>query len=122
MAKILIVDDEKDLADIMGANLLLRDYKVEKTVSGEEALEKIKKDRFDLAIIDIRLPGMDGIELFQRAKEIDPFIRVIMITGFSAEDKIEKILKEGAYACLKKPIDIKELLNLIEVILKNTLR
>ena len=117
MANILVVDDEKDLAGLLKSILMLKGYNVEIAQSGQEAIEKVEKTAFDLCLLDIRLPDMNGVELFLKIKNILPCAQVIMITGFAVEDLIEEALKEGAYACIHKPFDIEKFFLLIENIL-----
>lgn len=122
MSKILIVDDEKDLAEITGELLEFKGYEAELAKSGYEAIEKASKTSFDLCLLDIRLPDMNGVEVFLRIKEILPQMRIIMMTGFAVEDLIEEALKQGVYACIHKPFDMKRLLELIEEALKQKRR
>lgn len=117
MAKILIVDDEKDLAEILSSILKLKGYDVHFVMDGYKAIEAVKTTSYDLILMDIRLPGINGVETFIKIKEIDPEVKVIMMTGFTVEDMIEKALKNGAYACIHKPFDIEKIIALIEEIL-----
>ncbi|MBU2599375.1 response regulator [bacterium] len=117
MAKILIVDDEKDLAGILGIILKQEGYQVTPVLDGYQALEEIKKTPYDLILMDIRLPGINGVETFIQIKEINPEVRVIMMTGFAMEDLIEEALAKGAYACIHKPFDPVKLIELIQKIL-----
>ncbi|MBU1782282.1 response regulator [bacterium] len=117
MAKILIVDDEKDLAGILGIILKQEGYQVTPVLDGYQALEEIKKTPYDLILMDIRLPGINGVETFIQIKEINPEVRVIMMTGFAMEDLIEEALAKGAYACIHKPFDPVKLIELIQKVL-----
>lgn len=119
MVKILIVDDEKDLAKILQMILHLKGYEVEITTTGYEAIEKVKQTQFDLCLLDIRLPDINGVEVFLKIKEITPQIRVIIMTGFAVEELIEQAINKGAYACIHKPFDIDKVFELIEGTLKS---
>jgi len=119
MAKILIVDDEKDIAEIIWKILEFKGYEVELAKSGYESIEKAKKISFDLCLLDIKLPDINGMEVFLKLKEINPQIRVIMMTGFAMEYLIEEARKEGVYACIHKPFNIEKLFELIEEVLKS---
>ncbi|MEW6609903.1 MAG: response regulator [bacterium] len=122
MAKILIVDDEKDLAFIVKRILEISGYEVHYAQSGYEAIEKVRKNTYNICLLDIRLPDMNGVEVFLKIKEIIPGVRVLMMTGFAVEDLIKQALKEGAYACIHKPFDIAKLLEQIESVLKSKKR
>ncbi|PJB28605.1 hypothetical protein CO110_09080 [Candidatus Desantisbacteria bacterium CG_4_9_14_3_um_filter_40_11] len=117
MAKILIVDDEKDLGSVLCSILKLEGHETALALDGYEAIELIKKERYDLIFMDIRLPGINGVETFIRIKKIDPAIKVVMMTGFSVEDLMEQALREGAYACIHKPFDVQKVIKLIEQII-----
>lgn len=118
MANILIVDDEKDLAEVLGGILELEGHSVKPVLDGYKAIEEIKSSHYDLVLMDIRLPGINGVETFIRIKEIDKRVKVIMMTGFSVEDLIEKAIKQGAYACIHKPFDPEKVLEIIGKILE----
>lgn len=118
MAKILIVDDEKDLADTLGAVLELEGYQVKPVLDGYKAIEEIKASSYDLVLIDIRLPGMNGVETFIKIKEIEPRVKAIVMTAFSVEDLIEEALKQGAHLCIHKPFEPEKVIGIINKILK----
>ena len=117
MAKVLIVDDEKDLAYVLNDILKLEGHQATSVLDGYKAIEKIKKTHYDLVLMDIRLPGINGVETFIQIKVIDPEIKVVMMTGFSVEDLIEKALKEGAIAYLHKPFDVQKVIELIQKVI-----
>lgn len=117
MAKILIVDDEKDLGYILEKILKIEGHQITSLLNGYEAIEEIKKSHYDLVLMDIRLPGINGVETFIQIKKINPKIKVIIMTGFAVEDLIEKALNEGAYACIHKPFDLQQLIKLIQEII-----
>lgn len=120
MHKILIVDDEKDLASLFKEILEQEGYQAYAATDTQFAMDLATKIKFDLALIDIRLPGrLNGVELFLKLKEINPRIKVIMMTGFAVEDLIEKALLEGAYGCIHKPFDPKRVIELIKKIILN---
>ena len=82
--KILLVDDEADILEIVGYSLSSEGYQVTTAKNGVEAIEKAKKHKPQLIILDVMMPEMDGIELARRATEIDPDLKVMFITGFAA--------------------------------------
>lgn len=113
----MIVDDEKDLAEVLGDILQFEGYQVTPVLDGYTAIEVAKKTHYDLVLLDIRLPGINGVETFIRLKEIDPKVKVVMMTGFSVEDLIGQAVREGAYACLHKPFEIDKTIALIKEVL-----
>lgn len=115
MAKILIVDDEESLALMLKDVLELESgHKVKTVLDGETSIKEVKTTHYDLILMDVRLPGINGVEAFLKIKGIDPRVKVIMMTGFPAEELVEEALKKGAYACLHKPFDSERVVSLIE--------
>lgn len=119
MTKILIVDDEKDLAFLLGEILENKGYQVTVAKTAKKAIEMIEKERFDLYLLDIILPDINGVELFLKIKGLFPESKAIMMTGFAVEDLIESAIKHGAYACIYKPFDLQKLFAMIEECLKS---
>lgn len=122
MHRILVVDDEQNLTFLLESILESKGYEVETANSGPEAIEKAQKKIFDICLLDIRMPGMNGVDVFMKMKEISPLTRVIMMTAYAVEDLIEVALNEGAYACVHKPFDIDDILRLVEEALKTKKR
>ena len=112
MARILIVDDEAEVLDFLAEELRDRDYEVETALTGEEAIEKIKASRPHLMLLDITMPGMNGIETLKKAKEIDPRLAVVMVTAVAEEDIARDAMKMGAHDYIRKPVDL-NYLNLV---------
>jgi DNA-binding NtrC family response regulator len=106
---VLIVDDEKEFVDLVSERLTMRDYDVTACYSGEEALETVKGYNFDIVILDILMPGIDGIETLREIKRIKPLTEVILLTGHAAVDTAIEGMKLGAYDYLTKPCDISDL-------------
>ncbi len=112
-AKILIVDDEYSDSDSL-TNWFRKDgYNVESAENANVALKALQNSSFDIALLDIKMPGMDGMELLERIKAIDTKIVVIMITAFASVETAVKALKEGAFDYVTKPIDPDELSHLV---------
>ena len=107
---ILIVDDEKEFADNLGRLLGSRGFNTVTGYNGEQALVAAGNHKFDVIISDIKMPGMDGIELLVRLKEITPQTEVIMLTGYADIETGNRAIREGAYDYLFKPIEDIELL------------
>ncbi len=112
--KILVVDDNEDFCRNVNDILELKGYEVVSAYDGFKALELVKQDGFELVLMDIKMPVMDGVETFRKVKEIVPDTPVIMVTAYAVEDLIREALREGAYGSLKKPVDFDKLFRLIE--------
>lgn len=122
-AKILVVDDELGIRDMLSYELSSHNYGVVTAVNGEDALEKIRKEKFHLVISDIKMPRMNGLEMLDAIKKIDPDVEVIMSTGFGTIETAVSAMKKGAYDFIQKPFNIEEILALIEKALeKNELK
>ena len=112
--QILVVDDDKSILRTFTRILQKSGYTIDAAETGKEAIEKSKKQRYDLALIDIRLPDIDGTELLVKLQKTMPDAVKIMITGFPSLETGVKALDEGADAYLVKPVKPEELLALIE--------
>jgi len=115
--KILVVDDEKSMREFLEIMLRKEDYKVSLAPNGEEVLRLIERDIFDLVLLDIRMPKMDGIAVLKKIKALSPETVVIMITAYASAETAIKAMKEGAYDYITKPFKIEE----IKLIIKNAL-
>jgi len=115
--KILVVDDERSMREFLGIMLAKEGYGVTQCPDGETALRQVEEDIFDLVIMDIRMPKMDGIAVLERIKEITPETIVIMITAFASTDTAVRAMKKGAYDYITKPFKIDE----IKLIIRNAL-
>jgi len=111
---ILIVDDEDMLRNLLKAELEQYQYMVDVAESGEIAIEKLHDKRFGLIILDIRMPGMDGLEVLKKIREQDLADKVIMLTGVDELKIARDSLQLGADDFLTKPYDIKTLLACIK--------
>jgi DNA-binding NtrC family response regulator len=111
--KILIVDDETVVRDSLGKWFSSEGYQARPVASAREALESITNMEYDVALLDIKMPGMDGMELQSRLKEADPELTVIIMTGYASVETAVQALKQGAYDYITKPIDPDELSHLV---------
>src|SRR6516162_2354109 len=111
--KILIVDDEAVVRDSLGKWFSSEGYQAQPVACAREALESIQKGEYDVALIDIKMPGMDGMELQARLKEADPELTVVIMTGYASVDTAVQALKRGAYDYITKPVDPDELSHLV---------
>ena len=108
--KILLVDDNWAFIDSVKDVLEDEGYNVVTALSGEEAVSFIQKESFDLVLMDIKMPGLNGVESFIKMKEMNPDVKVILFTAYVFEDLIQQARDEGALAVLKKPLDMDYLL------------
>ncbi|MDY6876525.1 MAG: response regulator [Chloroflexota bacterium] len=117
--RILIVDDNEEFCANLSDILDLKGYRVVIAYDGFQALEMTRESGFDLVLMDVRMPVMDGVETFKKFKEIAPQTPVIMVTAFAVEELIKDALREGAFGSLRKPLDFERLFALIEAALPN---
>jgi len=113
-ASILLVDDEKQFLSIFAQRLERRGLKIEIAASGEEAIERSSKTEFDAIVLDMEMPGMDGVTTLKRLKSANPDLQVIILTGHATTEKIVEAMKEKAMDYLEKPVDLNKLLAKIE--------
>ena len=106
---ILLIDDEKDFLDIMTERMEARGFEVSTSMSAEEALGMIKKGAYDAIILDLQMPGMDGIEALKAIKEIQPEAQIILLTGHATVEKGVEAIKLGATDFIEKPADLETL-------------
>ena len=105
-SKILLVDDEREFVQTLSERLLMRDMGSAVAYDGQSALDLVKDDEPDVMILDLKMPGIDGIEVLRRVKETQPEIEVIILTGHGSEADKEVCMSLGAFAYLQKPVDI----------------
>jgi two-component system, NtrC family, response regulator HydG len=111
--RILIVDDELVVRDSLSKWFTSEGYTAKPASGAREALDLIQRADFDIALIDIKMPGMDGMELQSRLKEADPDLTVVIMTGYASVDTAVQALKQGAYDYITKPVDPDELSHLV---------
>ncbi|MFQ6002833.1 MAG: sigma-54-dependent transcriptional regulator, partial [Candidatus Zixiibacteriota bacterium] len=117
--RILIVDDEKTQRDMLAGFLEKEGYSVATAKSGFEAIEICQDKYFEVALIDLKMPGMDGIELLKKLKEMNPEIQAIMMTAYGSVETAVEAMKMGAYHYVNKPINLDELKLNIKKALEN---
>jgi len=107
--KVLLVDDEKKFLEVMSERLTTRGVTVTTATSAAEALEQIEANLFDAVILDLKMPGMDGIEALKRMKAKRPELQIILLTGHATVEKGVEAIKLGAMDFVEKPVDLKSL-------------
>ncbi len=110
---ILVVDDYFADRETLKSILEEKGYRVFGAENGSDALEQVKEKHFDIIFLDIRLPDIDGAQIFEEVKEIDPGATVIMMTGYSEEELIRRAISHGAYTCIYKPFDVEKILTVV---------
>jgi CheY-like chemotaxis protein len=112
--RILIVDDDRSSCEILAKILILRGYKVDVAYDGPTALELLEDKNYGLALIDYRMPGMDGVELYRRIREMRPNLVGVFVTGFPTIDTVYPAIAVGVERVISKPAGSSELLQVIE--------
>jgi len=107
--KILVVDDEKDFVEMLSLRLGETGEKVTQAYNGKECIEILEKNAIDAVILDIKMPGMDGIEVLKEIKKRFPLVEVIMLTGHGTAETAVQGMKIGAFDYLLKPADFDDL-------------
>jgi two-component system, NtrC family, response regulator HydG len=118
-ASILIVDDETVVRDSLGSWFEEEGYRVETATTARDALLKLPVQRWDVALLDIKMPGMDGLELQRKIREVDPEILIIIMTGYASVETAVQALKDGAYDYITKPFDPDDLAHLVRKALEH---
>lgn len=108
-SKVLLVDDEREFVETLSERLVMRDMGSAVAYDGESALQLIEADEPEVMILDLRMPGIDGIEVLRRVKKTNPDIEVIILTGHGSDIDKETCMGLGAFAYLRKPVDIDKL-------------
>ena len=109
MKRVLFVDDEREFVQTVSQRLISRDVGTYGVYNGEEALEIINEDRPDVMVLDLKMPGLHGLEVLRRTKEIAPEVEVIILTGHGTVKDEHECMELGAFAYLNKPVDIEQL-------------
>ncbi|MBS7645499.1 MAG: response regulator [Candidatus Bathyarchaeia archaeon] len=116
--RILLIDDDESICETLATVLEEHGYRVEHALTGKDALKKARNQYYNMALIDIRLPDMDGTELIERLEEHNPGIVKIMITGYPSLENAVESLNKGADGYVIKPFKMDELLKVVEKHLK----
>jgi DNA-binding response OmpR family regulator len=110
---ILIVDDEKNIRLTLSQALKILEVETDTAANGEEALAKLKEREFGLILLDLKMPGMDGMEVLRRVREIRPDIRIIIITAYGTVESAVEAMKLGAVDFIQKPFSPEEIRELV---------
>ena len=110
MSKILVIDDERSIRNTLKDILEYEKYQVDLAEDGMKGIEKVKSGSYDIVLCDIKMPGMDGIEVMEKLGEISPDTPVVMISGHGNIDTAVESIKKGAFDFIEKPLDLNRLL------------
>ena len=113
-AKVLLVDDEVDFIESVGEWLISRHFEVTIATRGEEAIKKARRGGYDLALLDLQMPGMDGTEVLKILKRKHKFLEAVMLTGHASLDSAVECTKLGAFGYLEKPCESEKLLEILK--------
>ena len=113
-SKVLLVDDEREFVETLAMRLETRGFKVAVAESGVTAVEKVRETPFDAILLDLAMPGMDGIDTLKRLRELNPDSQVVLLTGHATVKKATDAMRLGALDLLEKPVDIEVLVEKIE--------
>ncbi len=108
-SKVLFVDDEKEFVQTVSERLISRDVGTYGVYDGEAALELVTEDQPDVMVLDLKMPGLHGVEVLRQTKELAPEVEVIILTGHGTMDDMQQCMELGAFAYMNKPVDIEEL-------------
>jgi DNA-binding response OmpR family regulator len=109
--KVLLVDDEEEFVRTLGERLEMRGIEPDTAFTGEAALKRISEEQPDIMVLDIKMPGIDGMEVLRRVRKAYPRIQVIMLTAHGTDKDKEEAERLGAFAYLRKPVDLEQLTN-----------
>ena len=111
--RVLFVDDEEELVSTVTERLDLRGIDATGAVSGEEALILIEQKPFDVVVLDVRMPGLGGLNVIKRIKQSHPELEVILLSGHGAKEDVETGLRLGAFDYLQKPVDLENIIAIL---------
>jgi len=111
--RVLLVDDEEEFVETLAQRLEVREFDVTTAFNGADALERLEHEEVDLVVLDLQMPGVDGIAVLRKIKELKPLIEVIMLTGHATIETAIEGMKLGAFDFLIKPTETEELVEKI---------
>lgn len=112
--KVLLVDDEEDFVRTLSERLQMRDLSSQTAFDGEQALEVMQDGIPDVMVLDLKMPGIDGMEVLRRMKKLYPTVQVIIYTGHGSEKDEEQARRLGAFEYLRKPVNLEDLMEVLQ--------
>jgi DNA-binding NtrC family response regulator len=119
--KVLMVDDEEDFVKTVAERMRMRDLAPDLALSGEQALQRVKDDVPDVMVLDLKMPGIDGMEVLRRVRKAYPTVQVVILTGHGSEKDEAEARRLGAFAYLQKPVDMEKLVKTLKEAYKKKL-
>jgi DNA-binding NtrC family response regulator len=116
---VLVVDDEEGVREVLSDALGTKQRQVLTAASGEEAIEIVKKTDVDLVLLDLSMPGIDGVETFRELQTIRPGLPVVIVTGYPDSDLMARALEIGPFTMISKPVDLNQVQKTVERIVGN---
>ena len=115
----LVVDDDRSMVKTLADVLQLQGWEVERAYSGAAAVQVARQNEFDVVLMDVKMPGIDGVDAFRAMKEARPDIRVILMTAYAAPERLSDAEREGVLRVMPKPVNVPELLELLAAVLND---
>jgi len=112
--RVLLVDDEEEFIETLAQRLQIRDFEITTACNGKEALDRLEDLDVDLVVLDVQMPGMGGVEILQKIKELKPLVEVILLTGHATVETAIQGMKLGAFDYLIKPAETEDLVDKIQ--------
>jgi CheY-like chemotaxis protein len=112
----LIVDDEPEICSLLRDVLTRAGYHVSTASGGEEAVRMVAEQPYDAVFLDIKMPKLDGAQTLKVLRELRADLRVVMMTGFARDEALEQAMDLGAFACLPKPVSVRDVLNVVSLL------
>lgn len=112
--KVLLVDDEEEFVTALAERLTIRGYSPQVAFTGEQALNLLENEQPDVMVLDLKMPGIDGLEVLRRVKKLYPEVQVIILTGHGSERDRDAGRRLGAFEQLQKPVGIEDFVNILE--------
>ena len=116
--RVLIVDDDRRMVKTISDILKVKGYEAAEAYTGEEAIEKVKSDNPDCVLMDIKMPGISGVEALKMIKGISPDLPVVLMSAYTTEELTEEAKQQGAYTVLNKPLDVQAVLSFLSLLRK----
>jgi len=113
-ARILVVDDDPGMLDTLSDVLAATGYETSRASSGRAAIEKAQANRFDLIVMDVQMPGLNGVQTLHALRALDPHVSVIMMTAYTRDELVEESQRTTGFEVLSKPLDLERMLPLVK--------
>ena len=111
--RVLLVDDEQEFIETLAERLEMREFHTKLALDGEQALEEVQDDEPDVMLLDLKMPGISGMEVLRKVKKAYPGIQVVILTGHGTDEHEEQAKRLGAYAYLQKPVALDRLAKIL---------